>query len=537
MTSVPNSHARISLTKVFSAALMGIVLIFILLSYFTFTRLLNFESALVNVSDESLPNLVLISHLNGQAAKLLESTTLLSKSSSHASKRVAEQQLRDNLNFTRRAAKNILKNEFLDSQLNTIVIELDEFSTLIEERLQTTYRIESLREQMYDLNVLAKKVDGNNATTWGLGFSQALVAVSRALNEKRLQRVRFLFNQLKQQLSQLSELDNSDFSQPQRQELTNQLRQLLFSKDGMETSKIKSLRLQGRALGRENFVHNLIVDYVSQMEFLAHVTEQNITLQATSSVSEMQQQTQQIRFILIGGIVLLLVVVFLFQQRVLKRISVFNQMVRNETLGLDYQTRLGGNDEITDLAATFKEFTQTIDRQKQEFEKLSMSDGLTGIANRRALDIRLKHDLMLSARQKSHVSILLMDIDCFKLYNDNYGHQEGDQCLQNITKVICDALPRDCDFVARYGGEEFVCVLPNTDSSGAQEIAKNVIEKLRNLALPHEYSNVAEYVTLSIGIATSHPYAKLTPETIIKQADNALYAAKEAGKDAFQIFS
>jgi diguanylate cyclase (GGDEF)-like protein len=369
-----------------------------------------------------------------------------------------------------------------------------------------------------------------------LGFSQATVTVSRTLNEKKLQKVRFLFNQTKEQLNKLGTISAKGQDNGVKRQLTEQFKTLLFSEGGMESLKIKSLRFEGRALGRERFVHNLIVDYVAQLGFFTYETEKKITSQVASSVIKMKQQTQLIRLILMGGVIFLIAVVILFQQRILKRIGIFNQMLLSGTQGFEYQNELNGNDEITDLAETFKEFTQTIKTQKLKLEKLSMSDGLTGIANRRALDIRLAHDIDLSTRQKSTVTILLMDIDCFKLYNDNYGHSAGDQCLKDVSKVICDSLHRDSDFVARYGGEEFVCVLPDTDVHGAQGIAKNIIEEMKNVALPHRYSNVADYVTMSIGIATSHPNEILSSETIIKRADSALYVTKGSGKNSYSLF-
>jgi diguanylate cyclase (GGDEF)-like protein len=529
--------ARISLGKVFSVGLVGILFVFILLSYFTFTRLLSFESTLTDISDKSLPNLILISQLYSQAATLLESTAILSKSSSNASKRLAEKQLQTNLINVRKAAENIFENEFLDTQLDTIAMELDELSALIEDRLRTIDNLEFLRTQIYELNTHALDLENQRSPAWALGISQVLVNVSRALNETKLQRVRFLFILLKKQLNELSAISADGKNNAEKRQLTNRFKTLLFSENGMEALKIRYLRLDGRALGRENFVHNLILDYVAQLGFVTNETEQNITLQVASSVIKMKQQTQLIRSILIGGVVFLLVIFVLFQQRVLKRIRLFNHMVRSETQGFENQTVLDGNDEITDLAEAFNEFTQTIEIQKQKLEQLSMLDGLTGIANRRALDLRLKHDIELSVRQKSGVALLLMDIDCFKLYNDNYGHIAGDQCLKDVSKLISDSLHRDSDFVARYGGEEFVCVLPNTDAKGAQEIALHVIEKLKNIALPHKYSNVADYVTISIGIATSEPNSILTPEAIIRQADSALYVAKETGKNAYSLYS
>ena len=535
--STKNKGARISLVKVFSAGLAGILFVFILLSYFTFTRLLSFESTLTDVSDKSLPNLIRISQLYSQASTLLESTEFLSKAKSGASKRLAEKQLRTNLINIRKAAKATFANEYLDTQLNTISIEIDEFSSLIEDRLQTIDNIQSLTTQMYNLNVTAIHINTQNSSVWILNFSQALVNVSRALNEKKLQRVRFLFNQLKEQLDQLTTISSIGKDRAIKSQLTNQFKILLFSENGMESLKIKSLHLEGRAIGREHFVHNLIVDYVAQLGFFTNETEKSITSQVATSVIKMKQQTQLIRLILIGGVIFLIAIVILFQQRILKRIGVFNQMLLSRSQGFEYQNKLHGNDEITDLAETFKEFTETIEKQKLKLEKLSMSDGLTGIANRRALDIRLRHDIDLSVRQKSTVTILLMDIDCFKLYNDNYGHSAGDQCLKDVSKVICDSLNRDSDFVARYGGEEFVCVLPDTDIQGAQGVANNIIEKMKDVALPHQYSNVADYVTMSIGIATSQPSEVLTPETIVKRADTALYVAKSSDKNSYSLYS
>ena len=529
--------ARVSLVKVFSAGLIGILFVFILLSYFTFTRLLSFESTLTDVSDKSLPNLIRISQLYSQSAKLLESTELLSKATSNASKRLAEKQLQTNLVNIRKAAREVFENEFLDTQLNTIAIELDELSTLIDNRLKAVEDIQLLIDKVYALNTQSIDIEKNSSSSWALGFSQASVNVSRALNEKKLQRVRFLFNQLNEQLKALDAIATKEQNKEVRNQLTKQFKTLLFSENGLEALIIKSLRLEGRAIGRENFVHNLIEDYVSQLGFVTNETEKNITNQVAISVKEMKKQTDLIRFILIGGVGFLLIIVILFQQRVLKRIRIFNHIVRNKTQGSEYQTMLDGNDEITDLAEAFKEFTQTIEIQKQKLEQLSLSDGLTDIANRRALDVRLKHDIELSARLKSSVSLLLMDIDCFKLYNDNYGHIKGDQCLKYVSKVISDSLHRESDFVARYGGEEFVCVLPNTDSKGAQDIATHIIEQLKLKAIPHEYSKVADYVTLSIGIATSQPNAVLTPEAIINYADTALYNAKERGKNTYSLYA
>lgn len=535
ITNNQTKGPRISLVSVFSLGVAVILLVFVLLSYFTFTRLLSFESTLTEVSDKALPDLIVSNQLYSQSARLLESAELLSSSTSRASKRLAEKQLSANLADIRSTTKKIFDNEFLDTQLSTIAIELSEFSELIKKRLEIRESIEELERQLYDLNNQAAQLKTQLISEWEFGFSQALVGVGRALNAKRLQQVRYLFNQLNKQIDQLDSATKDQGNVTLKRKLIDDLNRLLFSEDGLEALKILSLRVEGRAIGRENFVHNLIDDYVAQLRYVTQETEQKITQQVASSVVDMKEQTGLIRSILIGGIIVLLVIMVLFQQRILKRLSIINYMVRRQTQGHRSNHVLHGNDEITDLLDAFSEFTFTIEKQKEKLEKLSMSDGLTGIANRRALDIRLKHDIELSLRQKSHVAVLLMDIDCFKLYNDNYGHAAGDECLKEVAKVVSKSLLRDSDFSARYGGEEFICVLPNTDAKGAEEIAKHIFDNLTKRALPHAHSDIANIVTLSMGIAVSRPDYTLTPDIIIRYADKALYAAKKAGKNTLKL--
>lgn len=125
----------------------------------------------------------------------------------------------------------------------------------------------------------------------------------------------------------------------------------------------------------------------------------------------------------------------------------------------------------------------------------------------------------------------MIDIDYFKLYNDCYGHQKGDECLTQIAQAIEKVTKRSTDLVARYGGEEFVAILPDTDISGALKIADSMKEAIAILALPHAKSQVSNYVTLSLGLATIIPDGNITPENLIAYADEALYNAKKQGRN------
>ncbi|MFH0976158.1 MAG: PleD family two-component system response regulator [Spirochaetota bacterium] len=164
-------------------------------------------------------------------------------------------------------------------------------------------------------------------------------------------------------------------------------------------------------------------------------------------------------------------------------------------------------------------------------KNLSMTDGLTGIANRRRLDQHLEFEWRRGIRNKTPLSFILMDIDYFKLYNDHYGHLIGDDCLRQLAQALSEVVQRSGDLVARYGGEEFACVLSDTNNSGATLVGNQIIKKINSLNITFEYSEVADRVTVSVGIATMIPSDKHKPINLIQRADELLYKAKRDGRN------
>jgi len=163
-------------------------------------------------------------------------------------------------------------------------------------------------------------------------------------------------------------------------------------------------------------------------------------------------------------------------------------------------------------------------------EALSVTDELTGLANRRRFDEYLGTEWLRSIRDRQPLSLLMLDVDKFKAYNDTYGHQRGDSCLKQVAEACLDVVSRPGDLVARFGGEEFVVVLPNTESDGALHVATNICEALRSRKLPHS-GNRPGVVTISAGYATLIPhFGKHAPE-LIEMADQALYKAKSKGRN------
>ncbi len=173
----------------------------------------------------------------------------------------------------------------------------------------------------------------------------------------------------------------------------------------------------------------------------------------------------------------------------------------------------------------------------QELEKLVNTDGLTQIANRRCFDNCLQKEWQRLYREQRPISLLLFDVDYFKLYNDSYGHQMGDECLIKIAQGVQQVVYRSMDLVARYGGEEFVVVLPNTDIKGAMAIAQRIHAAIKDLAIPHQTSKVSDIVTISLGITSQIPASESSVATLIEQADQALYRAKQQGRNQSVMFS
>ena len=170
-----------------------------------------------------------------------------------------------------------------------------------------------------------------------------------------------------------------------------------------------------------------------------------------------------------------------------------------------------------------------------QLQRIALQDGLTGIANRRSFDLALQNETRRCTRAELPLAALLVDVDHFKAYNDTYGHSAGDECLVAIAKALNGATRRPADFIARYGGEEFIILLPETDQEGALHFARNLMDAIDQLAIPHE-QGVAGMVTVSIGVAAIWPGPSGPPaRALIDAADAALYGAKRTGRARVQL--
>ncbi len=189
------------------------------------------------------------------------------------------------------------------------------------------------------------------------------------------------------------------------------------------------------------------------------------------------------------------------------------------------------NTKLQQEIAQRKRAEAALKQANEELQRLAALDGLTQVANRRRFDECLNKAWTILRREQLPLSLLMCDVDFFKLYNDSKGHQAGDECLQQIAQAMKRAVKRPADLVARYGGEEFAIILPNTNSEGALRVAKEIQLFIKKLEIPHPQSPISDYVTLSLGVSCTVPCHKCCPEELIAAADQALYKAKASGRD------
>lgn len=194
--------------------------------------------------------------------------------------------------------------------------------------------------------------------------------------------------------------------------------------------------------------------------------------------------------------------------------------------------------ELSSLVETIAQMSEKITRQQEKLTQLTLVDGLTGLGNRRKFDEALAYHWQLCRRCGGPLSLLIIDIDYFKRYNDSLGHPAGDACLKQVAELLTQTVSRQTDIVTRLGGEEFGILMPDTDQSGAVYIAQQIHDNINTIQFPHPDSPIASYLTFSMGIETLSPSDDRIPMSdLLERADKALYQAKHEGRNRIQVFA
>lgn len=245
-------------------------------------------------------------------------------------------------------------------------------------------------------------------------------------------------------------------------------------------------------------------------------------------------QTENEQYIDMGYILLLFYFFLFFSAR---HFNVFiensiQQTLTNEQLVIELQEEISLRKLAEKKLISEKERAESM---AEDMFQLSTTDGLTGIENRRMFDGAIRSEWSRAKRYKKPISLILCDIDFFKRFNDHYGHQAGDKCLQNIATVLKEHARRGGDIAARYGGEEFAVIMPDTDEVNAEQLATQMHDAISKLKIPHEASKICDIVTVSFGVASVVPERGQLPDKLIKYADIALYKAKTLGRNQIVV--
>lgn len=527
---------RYSITTMLTLTSLLVLLLLISMAAMMQSRLLGFQSNIGDIANNAIPSVVHSSKVYSKINQLLYLTEAMGQAPSQAVRHNLYLDIQQNLLGLEQLTADRQSVLYQEAQLVALTEELTSLNELTSQRLDLQQQVQARLTQVYSLYEQLQRTAKVETAAAGkqaaglLDVAEVVAQSGKAITINRLLMLRQLQHQVSVQLDRLAAGNNNQAPKTNMQQ--QQLQQLLLADDGVFPLRIQQLVTTGRANGRSNFVRNLVLDYARLAENSAYDVSVTVLADAELSSKQIRQYSQQILVVSALAILFLAAGIYLVHLRVVRRLEQLNTNVLKQLQGKPAAHQIAGHDEISAIARSFQFFAATVKQQRQELELLSYTDSLTGLANRRALELRLNEQLSQAQRQQWPLSLLMIDVDCFKAFNDHYGHQAGDSTLQHIATILQQGFNRATDIVARYGGEEFVVILPNTNKTGALAIAHQLQELVGQAAIPHEHNLAAPYVTISIGIAALDRAGPADYDLILRQADNALYLAKGAGRNS-----
>ncbi|WP_284215529.1 GGDEF domain-containing protein [Agaribacter marinus] len=521
--------------RLFIYAQFAILALFSLLTFFTLYRLLEVGSYFTHITNKTIPDISRSYQLNNQIEKLLTSTVTLSNVQNDSARRLMNIEVQNTLSDLNHIIFTNQTDEFLTKQIYVLAQELEELDVLVAKRISIEKLLaekQSLFIEYVQSSFIFHELNEDNQAM----LFDALLLASEIKQETRLHKLRRIETQITSKLDPvLEQLEEKS----KHAEVFRTVKHRLLSEQGLLNLRIESLRIIGRAKGRGSFVRNLLADVARDLEYQATLSNDAIIQSSNSIARGTEKQTYYA--LAVGAIctVLALAIIYFIYRRIVVRLIQLKRQVDEATINQQTEIVVSGNDEIAWLAKAFSTYVKRVNEQESALLNMTLSDPLTGIPNRRAFEKYMDSTLAQARRHGWYLSVMLIDVDSFKPYNDHYGHPEGDACLRLVANQLSQSLGRNSDLCARYGGEEFVCILPSTDAEGAKYKAELLRQAVEDLAIEHDFSNVSAVVTVSIGVATFKLDAKSDVEksVFLACADKKLYEAKEGGRNRCAYYS
>jgi diguanylate cyclase (GGDEF)-like protein len=533
-------YKQLSLIKKLAILLLMAVVLFIGVGTLLQTRLEQTQLILNDLTFNTIPAMTNANQSAIKSSELFSALELLTSSNTPVERRIAELEVNKKLNETQEQANrvNYSQNEF--RLLKTIQEEMNNLNLLIDTKLdiadQITKKQKGLSELQYQADSVYKENAGQTSleTTqkakWKIAFLELITLAYRVEDTDRLDELKEIKHTIELKLSHLESIMEETLPTLEKQvsPLNTAITELLMSDQGLLNLQANHLKMIGRTRGREYFIRNLISDYsnvANQFSLNKNKYLKDKVLALSNGV-----YTQETWFI--GGFILLAVMIctiLALYTHAIKRLRILTRKIRNMTTEpiLSHSSK----DEIDELFHAFDQFSDTINTQNQRLETLSLTDSLTNIANRRAFDRRLFYELSNDRTLQIDLSVVLIDVDFFKQYNDTYGHASGDEALQKIAMMLSHTIQNSTNLIARYGGEEFVAILPNKTAKESNLVAQTIMQAIRLANIKHRMSDISDRITISIGIATRTKGESSDIDTLMKKADMALYYSKNQGRN------
>ena len=544
-----NLKEKKSLSNIFIILVSSFLLSFLFVVYLSYSKHIEYTNVLKKINGILIPKIINSSQVYQHVNSLVYSTEKINNSKTQASRRINFEAIKEEVSQIQILGNKLVKdNYFSSNNLTVIQSELNELNTLIKKRLfiertikQKIQLLNQLNTELlhfyekYYYNSINNKFAINN---WRIHFGEIVNLSYQALNITKLRLLRE--NTTRQtELFESLDLDTKSIQEGPFLELKSfnqKLEVINFAKQGLLHLHLEQVKIDGKATGHGNFVNNLIFDFAIELEHTALKYTQSVIKSSKKSQKNAKDQIELMVLYFIGIFFILIIVLYYINNTIIKRLINLNQNVQQRISGENISIEDKKNDEISHITHSINYFAQKITEQNIQLEKLSLLDGLTNVSNRRAFDIKLQSVINFMERNEYEVSLLMIDIDFFKPYNDNYGHQKGDDTLCQIAQCLKKTVKRDLDMLARYGGEEFVCILSNCNKVNANNIASKMIKAVQKLKIIHESSKASKYVTVSIGVTTVKNIKRLHSKKIIEQADMALYKAKHKGRNQVAVY-
>jgi diguanylate cyclase (GGDEF)-like protein len=505
--------------------LLGLfVVLFVLIVGFSYRQLSDTEESYNNIATNVVPTLADNGIMHSQLTAVAFLVSSFAQANTLPEMRISYAQVNEKLTEIDRLVPS---ESPLASDLETIRTEFIELYYAINRKLALEATAQELTDTLSDIQQASfEQRDGNQLTN--TEFLKLELDLLRLSNAKKLINVRQLERSIRQQLSSIKQ--NNSLNE-QGQSYLAKLEEIALSSEGLIDTKSLKLREQARTAGQSNFLRRFVLDVAKNAEFNSYqFAEQQAEIAGEFATESSNRFTITLAVYGLSFSIGLILILYI-KSRVVSRLVSLKRLVNSGSMDKIPSELSASTDEIGDLTRTITDQFNTIEEQKDKLKQLSFVDSLTNIANRRAFNERLEQVLNVSQRNVLSVSLFVIDVDCFKQYNDTYGHLKGDECLHTVAQTIDSTTRRGSDFVARYGGEEFVCILVGQTSEEATDFANQICEQIRALAIEHKDSEVTNIVTVSIGVHTELSLSRQSAERLLQCADTALYQAKTNGRD------